>query len=192
MPAMAIEPQSEGLLTIVHETSDSLLSYTNWDKFVRFVEHKAFPTTLEDHVARGIPKDEKFVESYRRFAKSLIVVGNAEGNDQEVGLRTEIIALDNPYQVSGDEIKVKVLLEGEAKPNTQVELFEKPPSGEVVITLHTTNAEGEAILPVKRGHSYLVDAVTMLPLNNDNPSEGPVWVSLWASLTFLVPDRPLE
>jgi len=192
LPAMSIDPPVDGLLTIVHETDDSLLTYSNWDKFTKFVEHKAFPTTLKDHVARGIPKDAKFTESYRRFAKSLVAIGDGKGTDSPVGLRTEIVALDNPYRMKKDKISVRVLLEGKPKPNTQVELFEKSPSGDVEITLHTTDPSGDVSLPIKRGHSYLVDAVSMLALENDDPNDGPVWASLWASLTFLVPQQPLQ
>jgi hypothetical protein len=35
----------------------------------------------------------------------------------------------------------------------------------------------------------LVDATLILPLPNEDITLGPVWESLWASLTFKVPDR---
>ena len=192
IPALSMAPLAEGLTIVVHETDDSQLTYTKWEKFTKFVDHKAFPNTLDDHVARGIAKDEKFVESYRRFAKSLIAVGHGRGSDQNTGLRTEIVALDNPYHLGGTEIAVQVFLEGQPKAGTQIELFEKAPDGTVEITLHQTGDDGTAMLPVKKGYSYLVDNVSMLALDNDDASKGPVWESLWASLTFQIPEAPLE
>ena len=57
---------------------------------------------------------------------------------------------------------------------------------EVTVTLHRTDAEGRAVLPVEPGHVYLADNVTLLPLEQDSSGD-PVWHSLWASLTFAVP-----
>jgi hypothetical protein len=102
------------------------------------------------------------------------------------------VALDNPYKTDKNEIALKVLLEGNPKPNAQVELFEKPADGEVNITLYQTDTNGEVTIPVKRGHAYLADSVEMLPLANNDPTNGPVWKSLWASLTFFVPQKPLK
>lgn len=185
-PALSTEATTDGLLTIIHETSDSLLSYTEWAKFVKFATHKDFTPVLDAHVARGLPKDQRFVEKYRRFAKSLVAVGSGKGADSAVGLRTEIIALDNPYSLDSDVMSVKVLLDGKPRQDVQVELFEQAPDGTVAITLHRTNAEGISKIPVKPAHAYLVDSVTMLPLDNNDPTDGPVWYSLWASLTFEV------
>lgn len=81
---------------------------------------------------------------------------------------------------------MRVLYEGAPRKNAQVELFEKAPDGEVSVTLHRTNAVGEARLPMKPDHAYLVDAVVMRPVAAQN-GDGPVWESLWASLTFQVP-----
>lgn len=192
VPALNMDAPGNGLLTVIYETDDSVLSYTEWEKFVKFATHKAFATTLEDHDARGIARDERFSELYRRYAKSLMAIGDGAGSDSEVGLKTEIIALENPYTMQGESLQVKVLLDGDPRQNVQVELFEKNPEGKVEIQLFRTDDDGIAELPVKRGHSYLADAVTMLPLENNNPKDGPVWWSLWASLTFMVPQEPLN
>ncbi|MEP5762484.1 MAG: DUF4198 domain-containing protein [Litoreibacter sp.] len=192
LPALNIDAPEDGLMTIVYETTDSLLSYTEWEKFEKFANHKDFEDVLGEHVVRGLPKDERFVERYRRFGKSLVAVGSGAGSDAEVGLETEIVALANPYTFSSDTLPVKVLFQGKARPDVQVELFDKPPNGEVEVTLHRTDADGIAQIPVEPGHTYLVDSVVMLPLENNDPALGPVWSSLWASLTFKVPSSPLN
>ena len=179
-PAFQLADPDDGLLIVVHETKDMSLTYSKPEKWARFRDHKALDTGGVEH---SVP----FVESYRRFAKALIGVGTAQGRDRPMGLRTEIVALVNPY--TGDlsaGFPIQVLLEGAPRPGAQVELFEKDADGKVEITLHTTNAEGIVALPVREGHSYLADAVALIPLADD-PDEGPVWETLWAALTFAVP-----
>ena len=69
----------------------------------------------------------------------------------------------------------------------QVELFEKTEDGKVQITFHRTDETGHVRVPVQRGRRYLADAVVMRPLDAAT-SDGAVWESLWASLTFAVPN----
>ncbi|MGR3640587.1 MAG: DUF4198 domain-containing protein, partial [Alterinioella nitratireducens] len=59
----------------------------------------------------------------------------------------------NPYTDDlSDGFPVLVLLEGEPRADVQVELFDRDPDGEVTVTLHRTDAEGRAVLPVEPGH----------------------------------------
>ncbi|GFE64713.1 DUF4198 domain-containing protein [Litoreibacter roseus] len=190
-PALNMDVSNDGLAIIVHETTDSVLTYTKWEKFVKFTTHKDFTEVLNEHTERGLPQD-RFKERYRRFGKSLVAVGSGAGDDQAVGLRTEIVALANPYTKSGDTLPVRVLFEGAPRADVQVELFERAPDDTVNVTLHRTDATGEVDLPIKPGHAYLVDAVAMVPLEAQKPKDDPVWYSLWASLTFAVPDDPLK
>jgi len=187
-PALNMAVPGEGLAVVVHETTDSRLTYSEWVKFTNFVAHKAFPGVLEAHAARGLP-ETGFVESYRRFAKSLIAVGNGAGRDKEVGLTTEIVALANPFtdDTSGG-LPVKVLYRGAPRADAQLEVFDKDPTGEVEVTLYRTDDAGQATVPVAPGHSYLLDAVVLRDTGNNDPDAGPVWHSLWASLTFHVPE----
>jgi len=86
-PALSASATQDGLAIIVHETTDSVLTYKEWAKFEKFAKHKDFLPVLDDHIARDLPQD-RFSERYRRFAKSLIAVGNGAGADREIGLRT--------------------------------------------------------------------------------------------------------
>lgn len=185
-PAFQLSDAPEGLLIVAHETSDSTLLYREFAKFEKFVAHKDFKGLPEAHIARGLPQ-EGFRERYRRFAKALIGVGNAAGQDVEIGMRTEIVAMANPYVDDVTKgMPVKVLFEQAPRADAQVELFEKAPDGTVSVTLHRTDDTGVAVLPVQTGHSYLVDAVVLLPLQPETEND-PVWYSLWAALTFAVP-----
>ena len=150
-----MDATAEGLIVAVHETDDSRLTYTEFAKFEKFVSHKAFPDVIAQHKARGISQ-EKFIETYRRYAKALIGVGHAKGFDRAVGMKTEIVALANPYTDGVSEMPVQVLLDGAPRVDAQIELFERDPGGEVNITLHRTDADGKATFPVKPGYAYLV------------------------------------
>ncbi|WP_372604900.1 DUF4198 domain-containing protein [Actibacterium sp.] len=186
-PAMAAPAPGQGLAIIVHETTDNLLTYTDWSKFTAFVTHKAFPDALNRHAARGLPQIG-FSETYRRYAKSLVAVGDGHGQDRDVGLETEIIALKNPYTDDLSQgLPVQVLYRGAPRVDTQLEVFQRSPSGDVVITKLQTDALGQVSVPVLPGHEYLLDAVMLLDTGNDDPKAGPVWQSLWAALTFMIP-----
>jgi hypothetical protein len=120
--------------------------------------------------------------------KSLIAVGSGEGSDSEAGLKTEFVALTNPYTEDFDNrMKVRLLYEGAPRADAQVEVFERAPDGSVDITLHRTDEAGEAVIPVQDGHEYLFDAVVLRPYERTGEDD-PVWQTLWAALTFAVPD----
>ena len=52
-----------------------------------------------------------------------------------------------------------------------------------------SNAEGVAVIDIKPGHTYLLDAV-LLRVPEPNASNGPPahWESLWAAVPFAVPE----
>lgn len=187
-PAFAVENLPEGLLTILHETKDMSVTYREWEKWVGFVEHKAFDGVLEAHRARGLP-EAGFREDYRRFAKALVAVGDGAGADAAHGLLTEFVAGANPYtdDLTGG-LPVQILLDGVPKTDAQIEMFERAPDGEVAVTLHRADADGRAVLPVQPGHAYLLNSVAIRPVEPAD-GDGAVWRTLWAALTFAVPQE---
>jgi uncharacterized GH25 family protein len=186
-PALVMTSGADGLAVVVHETTDSRLTYSDFAVFQRFVAHKDFATALTDHAARGLP-ETGFQETYRRHAKALIAVGSGEGADRPMGLAIEIVALANPYTDDlSAGLPVLVLLDGAPRQDVQVELFATAPDGTVTTTLQRTDAAGHVVLPVRPGTEYLVDSVVLRRLPNDDPAAGPVWHSDWASLTFRTP-----
>jgi len=186
-PALNMVPEGAGLATVVHVTRDYSLTYREWEKFVAFCEHKDFEWALDRHLERGLAQD-RVLERYSRYAKSLVALGDGTGADREVGLLTEIVALRNPYTDDlSDGVPVKVLYDGEPRAETQVELFERNPDGEVTTRLYRTDADGRVVVDVKPGHFYLVDSVVMRELEVESEDD-PAWESLWASLSFETPD----
>lgn len=187
-PALAVPAPVGGLVGIVHETTPSFVTYSEWEKFVAFAEHKDFPDIKARHEANGFPP-APFKERYTRHAKALVAVGDGLGADRAVGMRTEFVALTNPYDPAFDGMmRVQVLLDGAPRADAQVEVFEEAREGEVDVTLHRTDADGIAEIPVKDGHHYLFDAVTLQPIA-EGDSDTAVWDTFWAALTFAVPQR---
>lgn len=187
-PALVLQPLGEGLVVVVHETTDARLDYKDFKVFTTFVTHKDAAWALEAHASRGLPQTG-FAETYRRYAKSLIAVGDGLGSDRAVGLKIELVAEANPYTDDLSKgLPLRVLLEGMPRAEAQVELFATDPDGTVSVSLHRTDAEGRVVVPVKRGVEYLADSVVLTALENDDASLGPVWHSDWASLTFQIPD----
>ena len=183
-PALTTSADQDGLLVILHETTPAAIKYKEWAKFAKFAAHKDFKNAEADHKAAGWPS-ENFRESYTRHVKALIAVGSGDGADQNYGMETEFVALSNPYGDGFDgNMQVQLFFENMPRPNTQVEVFERAPDETVSITLHQTDDNGIAQIPVKPAHTYLFDAVVLQPYTKDDKA---VWQTLWAALTFQVP-----
>lgn len=187
-PALNAAPIAEGLHIVAYQARNATISYENWEKFQRFVDHKDFGNIRRIHDERGLP-DADFSEVYSRYSKTLIGVGNGAGADMQTGLETEIVALTNPYTDDlSDGFRLQLFYRAQPRPNSQVEVFEKTPDGEVSVTFYRTDDAGIAVIDVQAGHSYMVDAVLLREPNAALAVDtGAVWETLWANLTFAVP-----
>lgn len=188
IPALQEEPIGEGLHIAAYQANNATVTYEEWEKFQKFVDHKDFGDIRSQHLERGLPLDG-FREVYSRFSKSLMGVGNSAGSDRRVGLETEIVALNNPYtdDLSGG-MQVQVFYRNDVRADVQVEVFEKDPDGRVAISLYRTNEQGIATFPVRPGNRYMVDAVVLRVPNIELAATSQsVWETLWANLTFAVP-----
>ena len=188
-PALAMPVAKEGLAVVIHVTRDYELDYSSWEKFVGFVTSKDAEWVLDRHAERGLP-EESPQEAYSRYGKSLVAVGAGAGDDRQFGLLTEIVALENPYTGDmSDGIDLQVFHDSQPRGNAQVEIFAKDADGGVEVTTAMTDKSGLVTIPVTPGRSYLVDAVT---LREASPaladSMGAQWESLWASMTFAIPN----
>lgn len=188
-PALKVAaPARDALVTVLHETAPSTLTYSKWEKFLKFVDHKDFKHAVRDHEAAGWSK-VRFKEIYTRHVKSLVAVGSGNGADKAYGLKTEFVALTNPYEPDfNNNMKVALYFDGELRPDAQVEVFDRAADGNVAVTLHRTDKAGEALIAVQPGHDYLFDAVVLQSNPDASTEEGAtVWKTYWAALTFAVP-----
>lgn len=188
-PALQQDPLGEGLHIAVYQARNSSVSYANWEKFQAFVDHKDLGNVLPQHQARDLP-EENFKEVYSRYSKSLIGVGNSAGTDFRTGLTTEFVALTNPYTDDlSNGMRVQLFYNNAPRADVQVEVFEKNADLSVNITMYRTDANGIATIPVKPGHSYMFDSVVLRePAPELARRMDAVWETLWANLTFAVPE----
>lgn len=184
LPAFHLDKADEGLLIIIHETAPQTITYETWEKFQAFADHKGFAKIGLLHQERGLPSRD-FSETYTRHAKTLVAIGIGSGKDQLLGMETEIVALANPYTDDlTDGFPVQIFDNGHHRADTQIEVFERAADNTVTVFLIHTDQRGLAVIPVKPGHSYLLDAVVLRPAPATSES---VWETLWASLTFATP-----
>ena len=181
-------PATDGLLIVAHEAVASTLTYTKWEKFLKFVEHKDFTSAVADHETAGHSK-ERFIERYTRHSKALIAVGTGVGADRDLGLATELTALKNPYAPDFDgQMQLALSYQGTPRADAQVEIYERNAEDVVTVTIIRTDATGKATFATKPGHDYMADAVVLRPAPDAGETEkSPVWETVWASLTFHVP-----
>lgn len=188
-PALNQAPITEGLNIVAYQARNATVGYETWEKFQGFVDHKDFGDVLSLHQARALP-DSEFQEVYSRYSKTLIGVGDSIGADRRTGLETELVALTNPYTDDlSDGFSVQLYYQRDVRADVQIEVFEKSSAGDVVITYYRTDTDGIATFPVNVGHSYMVDAVVLRePSAALAAQTGAVWETLWANLTFGVPE----
>ncbi|MGR3839847.1 MAG: DUF4198 domain-containing protein [Cognatishimia sp.] len=186
LPAINTVATVPGLHVIAVETAPSALTYREAEKFANFVEHKKLPVDPNS-------QDYPFREVYTRHAKALINVGQDSGSDMAMGLVTEFVALENPYQDDmSDGFDVQILYLGAPRADAQIEVFQMDPKGAITISLLMSDKDGRATVPVRPGHRYLLDSVV---LRKPDPASiadigGPrdvAWETLWAAMTFEVP-----
>jgi len=174
------------LWILAHETTDAFVVYNEWEKFTDFADQKDFQGAAQRHMARGLPQTG-FGETYRRYVKSLVAVGDGAGLDGRVGFDIEIVALDNPYTTQAAFLPVQVWYNGAPRANTRIEVFEDSQAGNVTVTYLRTDQNGVAQVPIRKGHVYMIDNVALIE-RDGRSDRGEVWHSLWANLTFAVPD----
>lgn len=184
-PAITVTPV-DGLMTVAYMSKLSTLTYDSWEKVLRFAEHKDFPWFEARHAERGLPED-RVTEGYWRFSKTLIAGGTGEGADLDIGMETEFVALTNPYTDEGP-IRVQLLYQGAPRADAQVEMWDMV-GNNVEKTFHRTDEQGIVALPVQPGHIYMIDAVVLRePASEAALEKGVMWESLWANMTFAVPE----
>jgi len=183
LPGFTFAPSKPGLMVVIHQTQPDEITYDSWEKFAAFLREKDLEEPLQDHRKRGLPRTG-FAETYTRYAKLLAAIGPGAGMDRDFGMEIEFTALANPYLAEEASLPVVLRYQGAPLGLTQVEVFERPPDGEVRRQLLRTDTQGMTQIPLREGHAYLLNAVIMRPVTDRGKV---VWESLWASLTFARP-----
>lgn len=186
LPAMTV-PMGDGLTVVSYSSTMTKLTYDGWAKVVSFADHKDFPWLEARHAERGLSQ-EGVTEGYWRFSKTLITGTEPLGQDEDTGMPTEFVALTNPAAPDIQSFRARLIYDGAPRTDAQVELWEKR-ERQVTRTLHRTDQEGIVTVPVRPGYEYMIDAVVLRePTSSEAIEAGVMWESLWANMTFAVPE----
>ncbi|MBX2885920.1 MAG: DUF4198 domain-containing protein [Granulosicoccus sp.] len=189
MPAVGEHPARDGLHVFAYVSTDKVIKYNSFQDFENFADKQDLGWITDAHKVRQLPL-ENITEVYRRFAKSLVASGTADGQDQQMGLTLELVALTNPYtrSVVGDQlptVEFQLLYRQNPLPNTQIDVFYKSADKDVSITHYRTNADGVASIKAELDGAYLLNAVLARePSPQQMLETGALWETLWASSTF--------
>ena len=191
VPAIETKTDLENLLIIFHETTDKLVNYKKFEKFEDFVNEKGYQNLVTLHKDKGFP-ESNFVESYRRYAKSLITIKGNDGNDKKTGLLFEFVLDQNPYKaLDSNQITATLYYKKRPLKNNLVTIFSKYKNSKLAISSIRTDDKGKFNFKIEPGKEYLLDSVVIHPVKGNPEKKEPIWHSVWASTTFLVPENNL-
>ena len=135
---------------------------------------------------------ENFIESYRRYAKSLVAYNGIEGKDKKTGLLFEFVLSHNPYgELKDNMVEATLFYKKRPYPQNLVSIFIK---NENNISLYQvlTDDKGRFSFSINPGESYLLDSVIIIPKKGNPLKKEPIWHSIWASTTFSIPKTHID
>lgn len=127
-------------------------------------------------------------EIYSRCAKALLQVGGRKappgGFDRITGLTLELVPQTDPATLAIDgKFSVTLRYKGEPLAGTLVRAqAQDRPNDKIELR---TDTQGKVIFPLRYSGVWLVSAVHMVEAPKDSGAD---WESLWASLTFSLPE----
>ena len=184
-PAVDQASIESGLHILTYQSKPSRLRYKKREIFEKFLKAEGIEWVLQAHEERKLPPLD-FTELYKRYAKSLIKVGDGKGQDRLMGLLFEWVVLDNPYTESDKKaVTLQLYFDGKPFPNSIVNVFVRRGADEVKQIKLKTDTDGKVDVPVSEGGVFLINAVHMIEPDAAS-TDGAEWMSLWASTTFLV------
>ena len=190
IPALDMNSKFSDLIIVYHETKDKFVNYKKFRKFKDFVTEKGYGQLIDEHIQSGHP-EEYFIESYRRYAKSLIAVNGVKGKDKKTGLLFEFVLNKNPYNLDSNIMSANLFYKKRPIADQLVTIFSRKNRDELKIEYFETDKNGYVEFFVEDGREYLIDSVVIYSKKGDPEKKEPIWHSIWASTTFLVPERSL-
>lgn len=184
-PAAVQAVDSDGLTTLTYESTYSELTYDDPAVFDNFLTLDGLDWVRQAHQERGLP-ESGFTEVFRRFAKTYIGTGNAEGEDRLIGYPLEWRLEDNPYTLTGQApLTATLFLNDEPSTGVLARVFMKSGNEDAEELRLITDENGQISIPFRADTAYLVSSVHMKEPPADVAEEtGAVWESLWASAVF--------
>ena len=186
IPAISIKKPFTGLNIIQIESEMNYVDYEGLLKFEVFSRKKGYRDLIKIHKDKNYP--ENFVESYKRYAKSLVSVNTFDGSDVDTNMELEFIFLDNPIK-NLDKPK-KILLEYQNKilTNHQVSIMSLK-DNYYKRDYTKTNNRGYIEIFFREDTKYLIESVVIIEGSNKKKNNYAKWHSLWASYTLKTPKK---
>lgn len=185
LPAATARFLKPGLKIVAFDGTTEMQNFEGWDRYASFLDEDGLGHISE----RYLPADKlkkNISKSFTRKAKLLLGVGAANGKaygrDRPVGLRLELIAGKNPYELkAGSTMPVRLLFDGEPVGNETILAFNKKEPDNPSKAVTDERGRAEILLPV--AGPYLLSAVHIFKAL---PTDDADWSSIWTSLTFEV------
>ena len=184
-PALNIKEIFSGLNIIQVESKMNYIDYKGLLKFEVFSRKKGYRNLVDIHKENNYP--DNFVESYKRYAKSMVSVDNFDGNDVDTNMELELIFLDNPLKNLNESKRVLLEYQNKILADHQV-LIMSVKGDNFKKEFLKTNNEGYFEFFFKKGTKYLIDSVVIIEGSNKKKDNYAKWHSLWASYTLKTPD----
>lgn len=183
-PAGKIRPRAPGTVVVGYRSAPFTISFKTLAEFEAYLATEGL-----EHIGaqrRRLNKPERDItERYSRAAKSLIDVGPAgtSGGDRRLGFTLELVAERNPYALKpGTELPLRLYYADRPLADALVIAFTNDRPLEKLRA--RTDRDGRVRLALPRSGVWLVTAVHMVPAAKGVKAD---WDSIWASLTFELP-----
>ena len=184
-PALNIKEIFTGLNVIQVESKMNYIDYKGLLKFEVFSRKKGYRNLVDIHKEKNYP--DNFIESYKRYAKSLVSVDSFDGNDVDTNMELELIFLDNPLKNLKESKRVLLEYQNKILIDHQVSIMSLNGDNFKKEFLKTNN-EGYIEFFFKKDKKYLIDSVVIIEGSNKKKDKYAKWHSLWASYTLKTPD----
>lgn len=182
-PALNVSDLPEGLVVLAYVSIPTSVTYADAAIYEAYLEQEGLEFAADRNAARGIDP-VGMTERFTRHAKSLVAVGDGEGQDRRLGLKLEIVAGANPFRDDvAAGLPVQLFRNGTSFSDNLLRVYTRSPDGTVREDRLKTDSEGRAVVPTVSGATMLVSAVAL-----DEEEGAARWHSHWASLTFAVPE----
>jgi len=182
-PAGLVRIEEPGLSILVYRSNRATLEL-NAEKFEEYLAEEGLERIVAERARRG-ERGRPSREVYSRSVKALVFAGaDRSGSDRAVGLTLELVAEKSPEILRpGQVLPVRLLWEGRPLEGALVvAMSRRDPSRKVSAR---TDRQGRVSLSLPAEGIWLVKSVHMAPAPKETGAD---WESLWASLTFEIPE----
>jgi uncharacterized GH25 family protein len=179
-PAGHIAFDRDGVATIVYQSSHTDIELEG-PKFEHYLVEEGLDDVTAQRAKLGLTQSPGR-ESYARYAKTLVTVGDGDGGwNRKVGLPAELVAVTDPR--AGGTAQFQLFFDDKPRANARVDIFSIEPKRLHSIAHARTDADGKVMLAIPSDGVWLVGTTLMRATTPAMGLEGD-WESFWVSLQF--------